>query len=377
MIYLDNAATTPLDNDVLEGMMPYFTQHFGNSLSQHDLGRTTANAVVWARDTIARIIGCLAEEVYFTSSGTEADNWAIKGYALANMDRGKHLIVSAIEHPAVLSSCKDLQKLGFEVTFVYPDERGIVSAQSIEEAIRQDTILVAVMHANNEVGTIQPIEEISSVCKNKGIFFFVDCVQTAGVLVLPTQYVDALSISAHKFYGPKGVGCLYIRKGTRIERLISGGHQERAMRGGTVNTPNVVGMALALKKAFDNRLQTSGYIRSLKDAFVGRVLSKIEGVNINGGGNILPGHANLSIAGCDGERVLFMLDIKGIALSTGSACSSGAVTPSHVLLAMGIDEKTAKSSIRFSFGKYNTLDEVENVIDVLSEAVNKIRSMRK
>jgi cysteine desulfurase len=374
MIYLDNAATTPLDEDILELMLPYLKGAFGNASSQHAYGRTTANAVISARDTIAKIMGVPAGDIYFTAGGTESANTAIKGVCLANSQKGKHILVSAIEHPCVLESARDLQKLGFVVDYVQPNGEGIVSAQSVAEAIRQDTVLVAVMSANNEIGAVQPIKDIYQVCKQKGVFFYCDCVQTAGVLDFANFPADGIGISAHKFYGPKGVGVLYIKNGTHFSRLLSGGHQEKGMRGGTTNTAGIVGCASALKKAVNNASENNAKVTALRDRFIDRVLAEIDGTHLNGGMNSrLPANANISFDGCDGENILFLLDLKGIAVSTGSACSSGAVTPSHVLKAMGLSDDSAKSAVRFTFGKYNTEQQVDEVVEALKQVVEKIR----
>lgn len=374
MIYLDYAATTPLDEDVLNAMKPYLTSCFGNPSSQHRFGREAANAVLNARDEIASLMGVKAEELYFTSGGTEAGNTALKGVCLANKDRGRHIIVSAMEHPALLESAKDMAKQGFEVNFLNPDESGIISADAVKEAIRPDTVFVSVMAANNEVGTIQPISEIYSVCKERGVFLYCDCVQTAGVLPFDKFPADGIGFSAHKFYGPKGFGGLYMRGNARFTRLISGGGQERGLRGGTTYVAGAVGCARALSNAVNAMESNNKKVAALRDKFVDLVTSNICGVQLNGDMALrLPANANISFDGCDGEQILFALDLKGIAVSTGSACSSGAVTPSHVLLSMGLGERRAKSAVRFTFGKYNTQKEVEETVEVLTQAVNKIR----
>lgn len=375
MIYLDNAATTPTDGDVLNAMLPYLRENYGNSSSQHLAGRKAAGALLCARDKTVRILGCRPEEVYFTSGGTECGNWAVKGVCAAH---GKgHLVVSAIEHPAVLESAKDMEKAGFEVTFVLPDGNGVITPQAVERAIRPDTVFCAVMHANNETGVIQPVEEIGGLCRERGIFYYCDCVQTAGVLPLPVKHCDALAISAHKFYGPAGSGAMYIKEGANIQRLISGGRQERAQRGGTVNVAAAAGLAAALEKAVQNAQFNGEKIAALRDVFVEKVINGIDGVRVNGGGAKLPSHANISFDGCDGENLLFLLDLEGVAVSTGSACSAGAVTPSHVLTAMGLSESAAKSAVRFTFGKYNTGSEVEKAYQILKTCVNKIRNLKK
>lgn len=374
MIYLDHAATTPLDERVLEAMLPYLKQNFGNASSQHALGRLSANAVISARDKIAAIFGCKAEEVCFTSGGTEAGNWALKGASAAAS--GRHIAVSAIEHPALIESAKDMQKYGYEVTFIQPDADGVITPQAVEKALRLDTVFCAVMHANNETGVIQPVEEIGKLLNERGVFYYCDCVQTAGVLPLPTAHCDALGISAHKFYGPVGFGVLYIKKGAKIARFISGGMQERGLRGGTTNTAAAVGCATALELAVTDAESNNKKVCALRDKFVKRVLEEIDGTHLNGGGAKLPAHANISFDGCDGENLLFLLDMKGIAVSTGSACSAGAVTPSHVLLSMGLSESRAKSAVRFTFGKDNTEEEIEKVLSALKTAVNSIRKIK-
>lgn len=373
MIYLDNASTTPLDREVLTAMEPYLNDFFGNPQSQHGAGRAAANAVIGARDKIAAILGCKSEEVYFVSGGTEAGNTALKGVCAYN--KKGHLVVSAIEHPALIESAKDMQNFGFEVTFVSPDKNGIISADSVKKAMRDDTVFCAVMHANNETGVIQPVEEIGEICREHGVFYYCDCVQTAGVLPFPTAHCDSLGISAHKFYGPKGFGALYIKNGSKIKRLISGGMQERSFRGGTLNTSGAVGLAVALERAVENSNQINPQIKALRDKFVESVLETIDGTHLNGDKDRrIPSNANISFDGCDGENLLFMLDLKGIAVSTGSACSAGAVSPSHVLTSMGLEKERVKSAVRFTFGKYNTQEEVEFTISALKQAVEKIRS---
>lgn len=372
MIYLDNAATTPLDEAVLNKMLPFMRRDFGNPQSQHSAGRVAGNAVISARDKVARILGCKSEEVYFVSGGTEAGNTALKGVCAAR--RKGHLIVSAIEHPALIESAKDMQKYGFEVTFLKPDCRGIVSALSVAAAIRPNTIFCAVMHANNEVGTIQPVEEIGEICKAHNVFYYCDCVQTAGVLPFPTAHCNALGISSHKFYGPRGFGAMYIKNGSEITRLISGGMQERGFRGGTLNAAAVAGLAEALERAVKDREQNNKKTAVLRDAFLKRVLTEIEGARLNGDAKLrLPSNANVSFEGCAGENILFLLDLNGVAVSTGSACSAGAVSPSHVLTAMGLPPERVNSAVRFSFGKYNTEEEVESVVGVLKTVINRIR----
>ena len=377
-IYFDHAATTPVDPRVLEKMLPYFTQNFGNPNSQHSFGRQTVSAVDDARDAIAACIGAKPSEIYFTSGGTEADNWALRGAAYALAGRGKHLIVSAVEHPAMIATAKELAKKGFEVTFAEVDEYGTVDLAKLERAIRPDTTFVGVMTANNEVGTIQPVGEIAALCKAKGCVFFTDAVQAAGAIPLRVKDIgaDMLSFSAHKFYGPKGIGALYIRSGLKIEKLITGGHQERNMRGGTTNVPAVGGMAEALRIASENLEENAAYVASLRDRFIRRVQKEIPYVRCNGHpAHRLPANANFSFRYIEGESLLFSLDLKGIAVSSGSACSSGSLEPSHVLLAMGLPEGLAHGSIRFSFGKDNTPEQVDYAVDALKEIVVKLRAL--
>ena len=372
MIYLDHASTTPLDSEVLDIMLPYLKENFANPASQYAAGRSCALAVLNARDRMAEIIGCKSEELYFVSGGTEAGNWALKGACAAQTERGKHVVISAIEHPALIESARDLQKTGYEVTFVNPDRDGVISPEDIKKALRDDTVFCAVMHANNETGVIQPVEEIGAICKERGVFYYCDCVQTAGVLPFPTAHCDALGISAHKFYGPKGFGAIYIGSNAKISRLISGGKQERGLRAGTTNTAGAVGCCAALERAIKGSAENNVKISSLRDAFVNRVLCEIDGTHLNGG-NRLPAFANISFDGCAGENILFLLDMKGIAVSTGSACSAGAVKESHVLSAMGLESGRVKSAVRFTFGKNNTIAEVDKTVEELKEIVKKIR----
>lgn len=377
-IYFDHAATTPVDRRVLEKMLPYFTENFGNPNSQHAFGRETVAAVDAARDEIASLIGAKPSEIYFTSGGTEADNWALRGAAQALAHKGKHLIVSAVEHPAMIATAKDLAKKGFEVTFAEVDEYGKADLAKLERAIRPDTTFIGVMTANNEVGTVQPVAEISAMARARGIVFFTDAVQAVGALKtdVKSPAVDMLSFSGHKFYGPKGIGVLYVRSGLRIDRLVTGGHQERGMRGGTTNVPAVVGIAEALRIATEELDRNAAYVASLRDRFISRVLREIPYVKLNGHPkDRLPANANFSFRYIEGESLLYSLDLAGVAVSSGSACSSGSLEPSHVLLAMGVPEGLAHGSIRFSFGKDNTPEEVDYAVDRLKEIVVKLRAL--
>lgn len=371
MIYLDNAATTRLDDEVLAAMLPYLKNEYGNSQSQHALGRAAAEALVCARDEMAARLGCDSGELYFVSGGTEAGNSALKGVCLA---RGKgHILVSAIEHPSVIQSAKDMGKLGFEVEFIMPDSRGVILPESVRRAIRDDTVFCAVMAANNETGVIQPVREIGEICKSRGVFYYADCVQAVCTQEIKADFCDGLGISAHKFYGPKGAGALYIKSGNGISPLISGGRQEKGLRGGTVNVAAVVGMAAAFKKICQNKAVYNQSVAQIRDYFVNRALTEIEGTHLNGGGEVLPTHANLSFDGCAGEILLVALDLNGVAVSTGSACSAGATEPSHVLTAMGLPVERVRSAVRFSFGRHNAIKEAEAAFEILKTAVNKIR----
>ena len=377
-IYFDHAATTPVDPRVLEKMLPYFTDNFGNPNSQHAFGRRAVTAVDEARDTVAKCIGAKPSEIYFTSGGTESDNWAMRGAAHALANRGKHLIISAVEHPAMLSAAKELQREGFEVTLAPVDGYGTVDLAKLEEAIRPDTVFIGVMAANNEVGTLQPVKEIAALAKARGIAFFTDAVQAAGTLEVNVKELgaDMLSLSGHKFYGPKGVGVLYVRSGLKLARLVAGGHQERGMRGGTTNVPDIVGLAEALRLSQEHLHENAAYVAGLRDRFVARVQKEIPFVKYNGHPeNRLPGNANFSFRYIEGESLLFSLDLAGIAVSSGSACSSGSLEPSHVLLAMGVPEGLAHGSIRFSFGRENTAGEVDYAVDRLKEIVVRLRAL--
>ena len=378
MFYFDHAATTPVDPRVLQKMLPYFTENFGNPNSQHACGRRAAAAVDEARDTVASLIGAKPNEIYFTSGGTESDNWALRGAAHANAERGKHLIVSAVEHPAMISTARELQKEGFEVTFAAVDEFGKVDLQKLKDSIRPDTTFIGVMKANNEIGTLQPIAEISALARERGITFFTDAVQAAGALKLNVKEpaVDMLSFSGHKFYGPKGVGVLYIRSGVRVGKIITGGHQERSMRGGTTNVPGIVGLAEAFRLANEEMAQNNAHVSAIRDRFIARVLREIPYVKLNGHPkDRLPNNANFSFRYIEGESLLFSLDLAGIAVSSGSACSSGSLEPSHVLLATGLPEGLAHGSIRFSFGKENTAEQIDIAVEKLKEIVVRLRNL--
>lgn len=377
-IYFDHAATTPLDKEVLNKMLPYFSEVFGNPNSQHVFGRESVKAVDNARDTIAKIINCKPNELYFTSGGTESDNWALRGIAGAYADKGKHLIISPIEHAAMLTTANALKKEGYEVDYMKVDEYGVIDLEHLKTLIRPDTIFIGCMLANNEVGTIEPIKEMAKIAKEHGIISFTDAVQAAGVIKTDVKElgVDLMSMSSHKIYGPKGVGALYVRSGVKMKNLINGGHQERMKRGGTTNVPGVVGFAEAFRIADRDREENFKYVSSLRDRFIDKVLAEVPYVKLNGPReNRLPANADFSFEYIEGESILFSLDLAGIAVSSGSACSSGSLEPSHVLLSLGVPEELAHGSIRFSFGKHNTEEEIDYAVDVLKNAVQKLREM--
>lgn len=377
-IYFDHAATTPLCKEALEKMTPYFSEIFGNPNSQHVFGRESVKAVDEARDTIAKIINCKPNELYFTSGGTESDNWAFRGIAEAYSNKGKHLIISPLEHAAMLSTAKALVKEGFEVDYMKVDSEGFIDLEHLKTLIRPDTIFIGCMLANNEVGTIEPIKEMAKIAKEHGIISFTDAVQAAGVIKTDVKElgVDLMSMSSHKIYGPKGCGALYVRNGIKIHNLINGGHQERMKRGGTTNVPAIVGFAEAFKIAEREREENFKYVSALRDKFINRVINEVPYVKLNGPReNRLPANADFSFEYIEGESILFSLDLAGIAVSSGSACSSGSLEPSHVLLALGLPEALAHGSIRFSFGKHNTEEEIDYAVDVLRDSVKKLREM--
>jgi len=379
-IYLDHAATTPLSKTAFDAMYPYLMDNFGNANSQHAFGRDGAKGVNEARQTIADCIGAKVGEIYFTACGSEADNWAVKGIAEAFKDKGKHIITTVFEHPAINSTCKQLEKEGYEVTYLPVDNEGFVSPKDLEAAIREDTILVSIMFANNEIGTIEPIKELCEIAHKHGVIFHTDAVQATGAVPYNVKDlgVDLLSMSAHKFYGPKGMGLLYKRNGLKIGRLICGGEQERALRAGTTNTPGVVGMAAALKEAYATMEQDDAYVASLRDHFVKRLTTEIDEILYNGPkdpSKRLPNNSNFSFKYIEGESILFSLDLAGIAASSGSACSSGSLEPSRTLLAIGVPVGTAHGSIRFTFGKHNTMEQVDYTADQVVKIVNRLRAM--
>jgi len=378
-IYLDNAATTFVSGEVLNEMMPCFNALYGNSSSLHSFGRD-ANAIVdRARDRVMHAIGAKSPtEIYFTSGGTEADNWAILGLARAYANKGKHIIVSQIEHHAILDACAELEKEGFEVSYAKCDKHGIVSVADILHHIRPDTTLISVMAVNNEVGTIQNLLAISKTAHERGIIFHTDAVQAIGNFKINVQdlEIDAMSMSAHKIHGPKGCGALYLKSGLRIENLISGGNQERGKRGGTTNVPAIAGFGKAIEIAVRDMVIHQKKIKSIREYFLSKVQERIPYVHLNGHPyQKVQGIVNLSFEMIEGESILMLLDLDGIAVSTGSACTSNSLEPSHVLRAMGIEDELAQGSIRFSFGKNNSKADIDYVVEKLANAVEKLRSI--
>lgn len=380
-IYLDNASTTPIDPKVFSVMLPFLTEKYGNPSSLHKLGRINKTAIEEAREKIAEYIGSEAKEIFFTSGGTESDNLAIFGIARANKNNGKHIIVSSIEHKAVLDSCRKLEKEGFEITYLGVDKNGIVSTKQLQASLRLDTILVSIMYANNEIGAIQPIKEISKIIKQSKVskpIFHTDACQAVGALPIKIADlgVDLLTISSSKIYGPKGVGCLYVNKNIKIEPIIFGGGQERGIRSGTENVVNIVGFAEAFVLSEDKRLLESKRLIKLRNYFIAKIIKKIKGVSLNGVlKNRLPNNINISISEVEGESLLLMLDNEGIACSTGSACSALDLSPSYVLLNIGIPLSLAHCSIRFSLGRHTKKEDLDYTVKVLYNCVEKIRSM--
>lgn len=377
-IYLDYAATTPVHPDVMEAMLPYFSQYFGNPSSIHFLGQDARDAVEQARQQVAHLIGAESEEIVFTSGGTEADNLAIKGIALANRDRGNHIITSRIEHHAVLEPCHWLEKQGFSVTYLPVDGYGMVSPDDVKKALTDKTILVSIMHANNEIGTIEPLAEIAKVTREAGVYLHTDAVQTVGHIPVNVDQmgVDLLSLSAHKFYGPKGVGALYVRKGTRIAPLIHGGGQEKNRRSGTENVPGIVGLGKAAETAERELPDEAPRLTALRDELIRGILSQISDVRLNGHPTMrLPNNVNISVAYVEGEAMLLNLDLAGICASTGSACSSANLQPSHVLTAIGLTHTQAHGSLRFTLGKWTTREDIDAVLKIFPTIVTRLREV--
>jgi cysteine desulfurase len=377
-IYLDYNSTTPVDRAVLEAILPYFADNFGNASSIHSAGQRGRAAVDAARDSVAALIGAKPAEIVFTSGGTEADNLALFGSVAASNQTRKHIITTAIEHHAVLNAAQALEEQGVEVTFVPVGASGIVDPEDIRRALRPETILISVMHANNEIGTIQPIEEIGRIAAEADVYLHSDAVQSAGKLPLDVNRlgVDFLSLSAHKIYGPKGVGALYVRAGTPLEPQSYGGHHERDQRPGTENVPGIVGLGKAAELANENLTGDVLQLAILRDRLERALVGSLPSVRINGDAKWrIPNTTNLAFAGASGESLVIALDLQGVACSTGAACSSGAVEPSHVLLAIGLSPDDARSSLRFSLGRTTTSDEIESAIEIIPAAVERLRAL--
>ncbi|QXO93959.1 cysteine desulfurase NifS [Methanospirillum purgamenti] len=377
-IYMDHSATTATDPAVVEAMLPWYSINYGNPSSLYRLARESRTAIEEAREKVAKAIGAKQDEIFFTSGGTESDNWALKGAALALRKKGNHIITSAIEHHAITHTCDYLKKQGFEITYLPVDEFGQVRVDDLKSAITDKTILVSVMFANNEIGTIQPIPEIGAACRERGILFHTDAVQVIGNLPVDVESmnIDLLSLSAHKFYGPKGIGALYIRKGVRIDNYLHGGGQEHRKRAGTENVPGIVGLGVAIEKAVSNLEVKTLQIRTLRDALLDRILHEIPNTRLNGHRTMrLPGNINVSFEFIEGESLLLLLDHSGIAASTGSACSSGSLEPSHVLLAIGLPAEVAHGSLRLTLGLENTNEDISYAFDEIKKAVERLRAM--
>lgn len=378
IIYLDNAATTKTAKEAVDAMLPFFTEHYGNASSIYSLGAESKKAMTQAREIIAESIGATPAEIYFTAGGSESDNWALVATAEAYASKGKHIITSKIEHHAILHTCDYLKTRGYEITYVDVDENGVIKLDELKKAIRPDTMLISVMFANNEIGTIQPIKEIGEIAKEHGILFHTDAVQAYGHVPINVDedHIDMLSTSGHKINGPKGIGFLYIRKGIKIRSFIHGGQQERSRRAGTENIPGIVGYGAAVKKAFESLTERMNKETELRDYLIGRIEKEIPYCRLNGDRvKRLPNNVNFSFQFIEGESLLIMLDMKGICASSGSACTSGSLDPSHVLLAIGLPHEIAHGSLRLTLSEENTKEEIDYVVDSIKEIVNKLRSM--
>lgn len=377
-VYADNAATTALDKEVLDNMIPYLTENYGNPSSLYNMGANAKKAIETSRESIAELIGAKPSEIFFTSGGSEADNWAIKGVCRSMAKKGKkHIITSAFEHHAVLHPIEQLEKEGFKVTLLPVYKNGLIKPEDVKNAIKDDTAIVSIMYANNEIGTIQPIKEIGEICKEKGVVFHTDAVQAVGTVPINVveQSIDLMSMTAHKLHGPKGCGALYIRKGIRPEILIDGGAQERGLRAGTENVAGIVGFAAAVKKAVKNMSARNEKLLKLRERLIDGLL-KIERSRLNGDRkNRLPGNVNICFEGIEGEALLLKLDLAGICASSGSACTSGSLDPSHVLLALGLPHEIAHGSLRLSLSDYNTTEEIDYILETVPKTVEYLRSI--
>jgi cysteine desulfurase len=376
-VYADNAATTAVSKTVLDEMIPYFTDKYGNPSSIYSIGRESREAVDTARKQVADALGATEQEIFFTSGGSEADNWAIRGIAQANAKKGKHLITTKFEHHAVLHTMKALEKEGFEVTYLDVNENGVVKPADLAAAIRPDTTLVTIMYANNEIGTIQPIPELGKICADRGVVFHTDAVQAVGHVKIDVkeQQISLLSLSAHKFHGPKGVGALYIKKGLRFPNLIEGGAQEKNRRAGTENVAGIVGLGKAITLACASIEENTAKVSALRDRLIDGIL-KLPRTRLNGDRvHRLPGNVNISIEGIEGESLLLLLDMNGVCASSGSACTSGSLDPSHVLLAIGLKHEIAHGSLRLSICEQNTDEDIDYILEVLPKIVERLREM--
>lgn len=374
--YFDNAATTKVKEEVLKEMFPYFSVEYGNPSSMYSIGRSSRRAIETARKRVAELINCKPKEIYFTSCGSESDNMALKGIAYANKEKGNHIITSKIEHPAILNSCKTLEKQGYRITYLNVDEEGNIDISELENSINEDTILISIMFANNEIGTIEPIEQISKIAKKHNIIFHTDAVQACGNIKIDVKDmgIDMLSLSGHKINAPKGVGALYIREGIEFDRFLDGGHQEKNKRAGTENVAEIVGLGKACEIAKNNLESHINKLKELRDFYINQVEEKIENIKLNGPrDNRLPGNANISFKGVNGSELLLKLDEKGICASAGSACSTGSSSPSHVLTSIGLDSKMAEGTLRVSFGEENSKEDVEYLVENLKNIVRELR----
>lgn len=374
--YFDNAATTKVKEEVLKEMFPYFSVEYGNPSSMYSIGRSSRRAIETARKRVAELINCKPKEIYFTSCGSESDNMALKGIAYANKEKGNHIITSKIEHPAILNSCKTLEKQGYRITYLNVDEEGNIDISELENSINDDTILISIMFANNEIGTIEPIEQISKIAKKHNIIFHTDAVQACGNIKIDVKEmgIDMLSLSGHKINAPKGVGALYVREGIEFDRFLDGGHQEKNKRAGTENVAEIVGLGKACEIAKNNLEAHINKLKELRDFYINQVEEKIENIKLNGPrDNRLPGNANISFKRVNGSELLLKLDEKGICASAGSACSTGSSSPSHVLTSIGLDSKIADGTLRVSFGEENSKEDVEYLVENLEKIVRELR----
>jgi len=378
LIYMDNAATTPVKQEVLDAMIPYFTEKYGNASSIYRLGREAKTALDEAREKIAKVFNAKSKEIYFTSGGSEADNWAIKGVALANREKGNHIITTKIEHHAVLHTCEYLQRNGFDITYLDVDEYGLINLDQLKNSITDKTILISIMYANNEIGTIQPIKEIGQIAHERNVYFHTDAVQAIGNVKIDVNElnIDLLSVSAHKLYGPKGVGALYVRQGVKLHPYIHGGAQEKNRRAGTENIAGIVGLGKAIELAYQNIDKHNEKLLKLRNKLINDINKNIDHVRLNGHPDKrLAGNVNFSFEFIEGESLLLSLDMVGIQASSGSACTSGSLDPSHVLLAIGLPHEIAHGSLRLSLGDFNSEEEIDYVVENLVKIVDRLRQM--